>query len=308
MNKKLLVLFPVMATLLLTACPRKRGSDYHYDDYDDVITFDYSFNNDFKTAIGQLSFDNGGEVSDGTLSRFISSINLNDFYANRVIITSSRTLTYLDNSDQKVAGDYDYLETRNITRDNDKNSLSGTVTIRDETWYADEDDPTNVLRNRVNATGTYSLVADVETGIGHEIVNTDREEYNSNTIVGYSQGTWSDKMNLTQSSLIGEKFNDVRTIATNSNEGLANEYKYVTSVKSYTGNNSLTITLESKSRQPSTYELGNFIEISYKVSVSITGDMITKTSYQYMIIETGEFGEAVIESELEQREMFYDLR
>lgn len=301
MSKRKNLLIATTALFFLAGCVNQQPEPYVYPDEQTVVSFDYSNNAQLKNAISQIHFLDNGDIDLSTLQTVLAALPLNDFYADHLVYQKSTTVAYLDTNGDHIDGDGIYSIIKTVDRNNERNSLSGTVNISDERWTKNETDPAVIDHTTVQTTGTYSLVPDVEKEIGDEIINCDNDDYDSKKVVGYSVSIWGNKMNLTQSADIAEKFNDVLRITNERNESVPDQYKFRTTLKSRKDTDSLTISLVSIANQPTSFENDHIFEEKYVVSVTILNGMISNTSYQYTQIEKSETADYMIKSELESR-------
>ena len=301
MSKKRIPLLTVLPVLLLAGCVNNQPDPYVYPEEYTEVSFDYSNNLELKNSLAQIHFENDGDVDVATLDRVLSIVAINDMYANRLTYAKSNTIGYIDNAGNKVAGDLVYSIQQEITRNNDRNSLSGTVSISDEKWTANEVDPTLVDHYRKSTTGTYSLVPDTVKELGDEIIDCEDNAYDSKKTIGYSTTIWGNKMNLTQASDIALKFNEVLEKTDERNQSVPDAYKFKTTLKSRKDSDSLTITLQSKASQPTSADNGHTFEETYIVSITFLNGMISNTRYQYTQLEKSEDNDYIVVAELETR-------
>ena len=305
MNKKSLLIISSISLLLLCGCSSKKKDPYIYPETETGFSIDYSLNESFQEQIKQLHLENGGAVSEETLSKFFSILVLNDFYANRLTLVESKTKYYVDKDDNPIDGDYRYSKTTNIARDNDTHSLSGTLSIKDESW-TQLTSVVGLTHINVETTGTYSLIPNATTELGTETIDCLDDHYDSTTSVGYSEKVWSKKMNLTQSSEFGEKVMDTLSEIKKANETLSSSVQYKTTIVSYKDVDSTSIKINSFSVQPIN-TTGKKMTISYSMSVDIFGDMVSNTKYQYTIVEQDtNDNEYVVLSEYSERRLSYE--
>lgn len=284
MNKKSIILISSISLLLLCGCNKGKKDPYVYPDTDVEFNLDYSNNPAFKQELSEIYFENEGEVSETTLSKFLGVISLNDLYPNHVILKETSSKYYVDSEEKPVDGDFNYEKTTIITRNNNDHSLNGTVAIHDETWKNNDATPAVVVHSDITTGGTYKLTPNATTEIGKEVIDCTNDDYDEENNVGYSEKVWSKKMNLAQTSDFGELMLSTLSNIKKANETLAPSIQYQTSVKSYKDNDSLTIRVNSSSIQP-VNTTGKKMIISYAMAITVANDYVTNTKYQYTIVE-----------------------
>lgn len=303
MNKKIIPIVFIASSLLLVGCGKGKKPGYEYPDNPTTISFDYSYNDSLKTELENMYLVNNQELTTTQLSHYLEVISKNDFYANKVEYKKIEKELYLaENDTNYIAGDFDYLETREITRDNDKNSLSGSIAYDTKNWVKNTDtNQVDLVSEKGN--GTYSLVPNEKTEIGTETIDCDNDKFDSIKSIGYSQQLWSNQMNLTQSAKIGQKFKDVIKNAETKNETLPLNRQYVTTIKSYVSYVSSSVVLTSVAKALTT--AGTELQVKYTVSVSVAGGMIVQTLYQYTEMEIVDETEYFLKGEVEERNLYH---
>lgn len=301
MNKKLPLLLLATSTLLLTGCPKAKRDPYVYPDDNDEIVFDYSNNPKLADDLGHLYLVDGGEMTRKELTEFLNVAMQNDLYATKVTREYSKKALYMDaTSSGMQVGDFSYKESFVITRNNETNSLSGTVHYDDEKWEASPlSSSSEPYHTNVSTDGTYSLIPNVETEIGEEKIDCEDDRYDSTNKVGYSEKNWLNKMNLTQSSDAAKHFEDILLETDEANEKLKASEKFVTSIISNISPSGTQVKLTSVSTTKTSS--GNYFQVSYNASIRISGGMVVFTSYSYNEIEIDNEVEYLVASEEETR-------
>lgn len=299
-------LLALMTAILLTGCNNKPQEEpYHYESDDYEISFDYSFKEDLKNSLNSIYIGDNEEMNETNFNKFLSILSLNDFYANKVTYTIDEQVLYLEEDDEtKVDGDYIKSTRYELKRNNQTDSLTGTVTIHDEQWNQLSDIGT-LDHYCVDTSGTYSLTHSEESGVGKEIITCDNEQYSSTKNIGFSQQIWGNKMNLTQSEYIGTKFSEDYKVMTELNNSNPTQYKTLGAITCKKSSDSVQVTFTTTLTLDSKHD--SVLEVTYYDTVKIAGGMIVETEHKRVEIDRDDTNEFVVKLEREKREISYEL-
>ena len=288
-NKKI---FLVIATsLLLTACGGS-GDPYVYDDPNvtNSDVFDYSNNETLGNAISQLFVVNEQEITNETLDSFLSVIDSNDYYANKVVYTYVNQTLYPDRTDpdntsSRTDGDYNYQITNTLTRNNTSYSISGTSTLHDEKWNISATDPATLEHSLVNTSGTYLLAIDSEGEIFTESYDYIDDSYDSSVESSYNDYRYFQRTNLTNSSEIAGYLTETINYVNSQNETLPTSNQFAVSFRALRNGTSFEVVYQASSSRLTSSE--DTLEIKYYIDIKIADGLITETTYHYSEVEKG---------------------
>lgn len=288
MNKKIILL--LATTFLLASCGAKKNDTYVYIGPNQIDTsyFDYDNKDALGTGLSELFVISEQTITSQSLSTFLSIIDSNDYYANKVVRTYTNQVLYPsetepNNPNSRTDGDFDYKLVNSFTRDNAAYSVSGTSTIHDEKWTLG--DSSSVVSDTKNATGTYSLAISSEENKFTEVYSYDVTDYNSSNEKTFNSATYYKLTNLTKYAGIADYLQDSLSFIDEQSASLSSSEQFSKSFIAYRDGSSFEIVLNSKSSR--TTASSDVLEVSYYVDIKVANGMIIETTYQYSEIEKG---------------------
>jgi len=288
-NKKIFLV--IVTSFLLTACGGS-GNTYVYNDpnVNNPDVFDYANNETLGNAISQLFVVNEQEITNETLDSFLSVIDSNDYYANKVIYSYTNQILYPDPADpnstsSRTDGDYDYQIINTLTRNNTSYSISGTSTVHDEKWNVSTTDPATLEHSLVNTSGTYLLAIDSEGENFTESYDYIDDSYDSSVESSYNDYRYFQRTNLTKSSEIAGYLTETINYVNDQNETLPTNNQFTVSFRALRNGTSFEIVYQAFSSRLTSSE--DTLEIKYYVDIKIADGLITETTYQYSEVEKG---------------------
>ncbi|MFA7032323.1 MAG: hypothetical protein WC201_02015 [Bacilli bacterium] len=288
-NKKIFLI--VATSFLLTACGGN-GDTYVYDDPNvtNHDIFDYANNETLDNAISQLFVVNEQEVTNETLDSFLSVIDSNDYYANKVVYTYTNQALYPDpvdpdNTSSRTDGDYNYQIINTLTRNNTSYSVSGTSTLHDEKWNLSASDPATLEHSLVNTSGTYLLAISSEGEVFTESYDYIDDSYDSSVESSYNDYRYFQRTNLTKSSEIAGYLTETINYVDNQNGALPTSNQFAVSFRALRNGTSFEVVYQASSSRLTSND--DTLEIKYYIDIKITDGLITETTYQYSEVEKG---------------------
>lgn len=289
MNKQLLLV--LMSAFLLTSCGGTKD-DYVYigPDTVDIEVFNYENSTALQEGLGTIFTINEQPISEQTLATFLSLIDTNDFYANKVIHTQKNQVLYPDpddanNVNSRRDGDFDYRIVDTFTRDNNTLSITGTSAIHDEKWTTNELDPNVLDHTSINTTGTYSLQISTDGESFTESFDYLNDLYDQGTQTGYDNYQYYLKTNITNSRDISDHLIATINYVYEQNEVLSVDNRFDVSFTASRNLTSFEVLYEAKSSRVTVDE--DVLEVTYLIDIQIAEGMIVNTTYLYTEIEKG---------------------